>query len=111
VVYNHLEALAMSPQMENSMNKALPGAVAIGEAVLYQELEGEVVLLNMAKQEYYGLNDVGAQMWKCLLESSGSMDSAEDLLSKTYEIERSVIRADLERLVRELLDAGLLRAA
>jgi hypothetical protein len=97
--------------MENSMSDALPVAVAIGEAVLFQELEGEVVLLNMANQEYYGLNDVGAQMWKCLLESAGSMDSAEDLLIKTYEIDRSVIRADLERLVRELLHAGLLRAA
>jgi hypothetical protein len=96
--------------MEGSMNDALPGAVAIGEAVLYQELEGEVVLLNMANQEYYGLNDVGAQMWKCLLESAGNVDSAEALLSETYDIEPSVIRADLERLVRELLKVGLLRA-
>jgi hypothetical protein len=92
------------------MSETLPGAVAIGEAVLYQELEGEVVLLNMANQEYYGLNDVGAQMWKSLLESAGSVDSAEALLSKTYDIEPSVIRADLERLVRELLQVGLLRA-
>jgi hypothetical protein len=96
--------------MENQMSENLPGAVAIGEAVLYQELEGEVVLLNMANQEYYGLNDVGAQMWKCLLESAGSVDSAEVLLSETYDIEPSVIRADLERLVRELLQVGLLRA-
>jgi hypothetical protein len=101
----------MSPATENPMNDAIPGAVAIGEAVLYQELEGEVVLLNMTNQEYYGLNDVGAQMWKCLLESAGNMDSAEELLSRTYETERNVIRADLERLVRELLHAGLLRAA
>jgi hypothetical protein len=93
------------------MSETLPGAVAIGEAVLYQELEGEVVLLNMANQEYYGLNDVGAQMWKCLLESAGSVDSAEALLGKTYDIEPSVIRADLERLVGELLKVGLLRAA
>jgi hypothetical protein len=97
--------------MKNQMSETLPGAVVIGEAVLYQELEGEVVLLNMANQEYYGLNDVGAQMWKCLLESAGSVDSAEVLLSKTYDIEPSVIRADLERLVRELLQVGLLRAA
>lgn len=92
------------------MNNALPGAVAIGEAVLYQELEGEVVLLNMANQEYYGLNDVGARMWKCLLESDGNVDSAQALLSKTYDIEPKVIRADLEKLVRELLQVGLLRA-
>jgi len=101
----------MSPAAENSMNDSLPGAVAIGEAVLYQELEGEVVLLNMTSQEYYGLNDTGARMWKCLLESAGNMDSAEELLSKTYEIERNVIRADLEKLVRDLLHAGLLKAA
>jgi hypothetical protein len=49
-------------------------------------------------------------MWKCLLESAGNVDSAEALLSETYDIEPSVIRADLERLVRELLKVGLLRA-
>jgi hypothetical protein len=92
------------------MNDALPLAVTIGDAVLYQELADEAVLLNVENQQYYGLNDVGAKMWKSLMEA-GNIAAAVDLLSETYEIEQVVIRADMEGLVRELLKAGLLKAS
>jgi hypothetical protein len=92
------------------MNESLPFAVAIPDSVLYQELEEEAVLLNMANQQYYGLNDVGAQMWRSLSEA-GSIADAEELLLKMYEIERPILRSDLEALVRDLLKAGLLTPA
>jgi hypothetical protein len=92
------------------MNEPLPSAVAIADSVLYQELEEEAVLLNIANQQYYGLNDVGAQMWKSLTEA-GSIAAAEDRLADMYEIERPILRSDLEALVRDLLKAGLLTSA
>jgi hypothetical protein len=92
------------------MNEPLPSAVAISDSVLYQELEDEAVLLNMANQQYYGLNDVGAQMWKSLTEAE-SVAAAEDKLASMYEIERPTLRSDLEALVRDLLKAGLLTPA
>jgi hypothetical protein len=92
------------------MNEQLPVAVAIPDSVLYQELEEEAVLLNMANQQYFGLNDVGAQMWRSLAEV-GSIAEAEELLLKMYEIEQSTLRSDLESLVRDLLKAGLLTPA
>jgi hypothetical protein len=92
------------------MNNSLPAGVAIGDSVLYQELEDEAVLLNMANQQYYGLNDVGAQMWKCLIEL-GDVSTAGDRLCSSYEVDPAVFRADLEELVRNLLSAGLLKAA
>jgi hypothetical protein len=92
------------------MNQQLPAAVAIPDSVLYQELEEEAVLLNMANQQYYGLNDVGAQMWRSLTEA-GSIAGAEDRLLEMYEIEKTTLRSDLEALVRSLLKAGLLTAA
>jgi hypothetical protein len=76
--------------------------------VLYQELEDEVVLLNMENQEYYGLNDVGARMWKSLIET-GNVAASADRLSELYEADERVIRADIESLVRDLTAAGLLR--
>ena len=91
------------------MSDTVVQSVVIGDAVLYQELEDEVVLLNMANQQYYGLNDVGAQMWKCLMEE-GNLATARDRLSLSYDVEQAVIRADLEGLVHELLSAGLLKA-
>jgi hypothetical protein len=82
--------------------------VEIGEDVLFQQLQGEVVLLNMASQRYYGLNEVGARMWELLLES-GSVDAVADRLHETYDTDPITLRSDLERLVGELLGAGLLK--
>ena len=90
------------------MDHASVGKVKIGDSVLFQELEEEVVLLNIANQEYYGLNDVGAEMWKSLIEL-GSVAAAGDRLSTRYEIDDTVIRADLQALVRALMAAGLLQ--
>lgn len=92
------------------MNDPVPEKVVIGEAVLYQELEREIVLLNMASEQYYGLNDTGARMWKSLLESE-SVNKAAERLCGNYEVDEAVIRADLDGLVRRLLTAGLLQAA
>jgi hypothetical protein len=91
------------------MSDTLPHRVEIGDAVLYQELQDEVVLLNMTNQRYYGLNDVGAHMWKSLLESGDTAAAAESLRG-SYAVEESVIRADLDGFVRSLLAAGLLKS-
>jgi hypothetical protein len=32
--------------------------------VLVQELEGEAVLLNLASERYFGLDDVGTRIWQ-----------------------------------------------
>ncbi|MGD1069861.1 MAG: PqqD family protein [Bryobacteraceae bacterium] len=85
------------------------GSVEIGEDVLFQQLQGEVVLLNMASQRYYGLNEVGARMWELLLES-GNVDAVTDRLREAYDTDPLTLRSDLERLIGELLGAGLLRA-
>jgi hypothetical protein len=82
----------------------------IADSVLSQELQDEVVLLNMSNQQYYGLNDVAARMWKTLLER-GSVDKAIDPLCQLYNVEQTVVRTDLELLVRDLVSAGLLKEA
>jgi len=90
------------------MSDTLPGKLEIGDSVLYQALHDEVVLLNLANQRYYGLDDVGSRMWKSLLEN-GSVTQATAHLCEIYDAEETVIRTDLEVLVRDLLAAGLLK--
>jgi hypothetical protein len=92
------------------MNNTFTGKLEIGDTVLYQELQDEAVLLNMASQQYYGLDDVGARMWKSLLEHGGIAEATAHLC-EIYEAEEAVIRTDLEILLRDLLAAGLLKPA
>lgn len=92
------------------MSEAIPAFVEVTDAVLYQKIQDEVVLLNMDNQQYYGLNSVGADMWECLMDLR-SVAAAAERICKTYEADDAAVRDDFNLLVRELIDAGLLKSA
>jgi hypothetical protein len=84
------------------------GQINIGEDVLFQQLEDEVVLLNMSSQQYYSLNEVGSRMWELLMELH-EPNAVVDRLHQIYDVDKDVLRADLDRLVADLNGAGLLK--
>jgi hypothetical protein len=83
-----------------------PGYV-IPEQVYLREVNGQMVLLNLETEEYYGLDEVGALIVNRLVEHP--MDDAIDLLLTDFEIDTETLRGDVDALVASLLLAGLLR--
>jgi hypothetical protein len=79
----------------------------IAEAVLYQDIEQEIVLLNMQNQRYYGLYDIGAEMWRLLLEC-GDIESAARKMETRYDVDGKKVRADIRSFANDLVEAGLL---
>jgi hypothetical protein len=75
--------------------------------VLFQELEGEMVLLNLETEHYYGLDDVGTRFWQLLTEH-GDMERVLTQMIAEFDVDEATIRADVTRLVSELSTAGLL---
>jgi hypothetical protein len=92
------------------MNESAPAYVEMGDSVIYQNLQDEVVILNMTSQQYYGLDAVGAAMWKMLLDES-SVAAVVDRMSAEYEVEAEIVQRDLEELVQRLIESGLLKKA
>ena len=90
-----------------------PGIFILGidgmDPVILQRLNDEAVLLNMSNQQYYGLNDTGTRMWELLMEL-GEPSKVVTQLQEEYSVPSATLQADLETLVGELLQAGLLRA-
>jgi len=80
--------------------------IAINPSVIYRDLSGEVVLLNLQSGVYYGLDAVGSRVWQLLMESRGIDDVCATLLDE-YDVSADRLRADVERLVGELTDKGL----
>lgn len=78
--------------------------------VLLRELDGQAVLLNLETETYFGLDEVGARMWTELV-ANASVDGAFRSLQHEFEVDPGVLRSDLESLVAQLLDAGLLKRA
>ena len=89
------------------MNSTLPTQVEISPEALFQELEGETVLLNLQSERYYGLDDVGTRMWQLLAEN-GNVAAAFAQLLKEYDVDAARLEADLAVLIGRLAEAGLL---
>ena len=81
--------------------------VRAAEDVLLRELEGESVLLDLRTEMYFGLDTVGTRMWH-VVTGAPSVDDACSTLLGEYEVTPELLRADLEALLGQLLDQGLL---
>lgn len=78
--------------------------------VLKRSLDGELVMLNLDTSTCFGLDDVGSRMYE-LLVSSASVEAAFGILVDEYDVEPEQLRRELEELIVQLLDRGLLEAA
>ena len=81
--------------------------VVVPDSVLFRELSGESVILNLRTESYLGLDDVGTRMW-AVLTSEPSIQAAYDVLLAEYDVAPDALRSDLERLLGQLLDQQLI---
>ena len=81
----------------------------VPDDVLFQEVSGETVLLDLDSEQYFGLDEVGTRIWALLNEGQGVAAIVETLLTE-YEVEREQLEADVRELLAALLDAGLIEA-
>lgn len=84
-------------------------AFTFPEGVVAREVDGEMVLLNLTSEQYYSLDRVGADM--VIRLTRASRDEALAALGRDYEVDAAVLEEDLDALVGELLEAGLLQQA
>ncbi len=89
------------------INIPFSARVAVPDGVLARNLEGESVVLNLKTEKYFGLDEVGTRMWTLLTDAT-SIQSAYDSLAAEYDVEPAQLRADMEKLIGELVEHGLL---
>jgi hypothetical protein len=67
----------------------------------------ELVLLDLARGEYFSLDELGARIWGELAAGRSVEDAVEKLVAE-YDVPRDRFQADLRALVGELVTRGLL---
>jgi hypothetical protein len=82
--------------------------VRIAEDVVFRDLAGEAVILNLATGTYFGLDGVGTRIWHLIAEH-GSMERIVETVVAEYDVDEGRLRADLAALLAELRDGGLVR--
>jgi len=77
------------------------------EHVMFRELDGEAVLLNLQNEMYYGLDEVGTRMWQ-LLTTSESVQAAMDKMLQEFDVTPEILEQDFAKMIKELQEHGLL---
>jgi hypothetical protein len=69
-----------------------------------------LVLLDLERATYFGLNEVGSRMWT-LFGEVGLLRGVCDTIEREYAVPRARLEHDLLGLVRTLRDQGLIAVA
>jgi hypothetical protein len=78
-----------------------------GSDVLFQELDGEAVLLHLASGVYYSLDAVGTRIWN-LAAAGNSPEAVAAQLLREYEVTAEQASQDVAALLAELQRHDLL---
>lgn len=82
--------------------------VKVNQDVLFRDLGGEAVILNLHSGKYYGLDEVGTRMWSLLIEH-GQVEQAYAALLAEYDVGEERLQQDLLHFVEELVSHGLVQ--
>jgi hypothetical protein len=85
---------------------SLASRVKINQEVLFQELQGEAVLLNLKSGVYLGLDSVGTRIWN-LLQQRPLLQDVRDAILQEYDVSAEQCERDLLRLVSKMEQQGL----
>lgn len=88
-------------------NVSLATLCRVSDDVVFRELDGEAVILNLVSGIYFGLDRVGTRMWQ-LVEQHGQLEAVLRQLRDEYDAPVETLEKDLVQLTSQLLDKGLL---
>lgn len=75
-----------------------------------RSFDGETVVVDLKKGDYFGLNPLGGKLWDALAEGRSPREVAATLQGQ-FDVEPERLLADLVALTNELAERGLVTPA
>jgi hypothetical protein len=92
--------------VEPPSDASLERPIRIPPTVLFRELQGETVLLNLSTGAYFSLDPVATVIWRRLRDHGRPSAVVPDLLAE-FDVDEAQARRDLARLLDDLRTHGL----
>ena len=83
-----------------------PKSYKLLDHVSFTQVDDEAVLLNLESGNYFGLNHVGSVLINAFQEDH-TLEGAVELISKQYKTDASLVLADVNALIEQLLQHDL----
>lgn len=81
--------------------------VRVPQHVLMRQVGEELVLLNLDRESYYGLNPTGALLMQ-IAGTGATMEQIVEHMLAQFEVARAQLETDVRRVAADLMAAGLL---
>jgi hypothetical protein len=75
--------------------------------ILFNEIDGEVVMLSIENSEYYGMDKVGSRIWQ-LLENPLSFNELVTILMDEYEVTEEKCCQETKNFLNKITEKKLL---
>jgi hypothetical protein len=85
---------------------SLTSVVQLNSDHIAAPVDDEIVILSIERGSYYGLDDIGSEIWQ-RLATPVRVDTLCDALTVKYDAERSIIERDVLTLLEKLITEGL----
>jgi len=89
---------------------SIPDSAVISRSTsaITTEFEGKVVMMDVARGEYFALDDIAGDIWR-RIEAPCSFAELIDSLAASYDADRAIIARDVQTLLARLRAQGFLR--
>ena len=91
---------------KRSENMKLTDKVKISPDVLFQEVSGETVLLDLNSESYFGLDETATRIWQ-LLQQEGELQQVLETMLSEFDVSAEQMEKDLIQHLSELESSGL----
>lgn len=88
------------------MKVSLLDRLVISPEVLCQEVNGEMVLLDLNSEAYFGLDATGTRIWQ-LIRETGDLQSAFQSMLAEYDVDEDQLHREFTDLISQLAEEGL----
>jgi len=77
------------------------------QKVVSETVDGESIIINLEKGNYYSLNQIGSEIWNFAI-TKNSNDFICEYVSKRYEIDLEICKKSVDAFLGSLVEEGLL---
>ena len=82
-------------------------SISVAKDVIFRELDGEMVILNLESGMYFGLDPIGTRIWQ-LCETHSSLGAVLEAMQNEFDAPDETLRTDLLALIDQLSSRGLI---
>jgi hypothetical protein len=103
----------MSAEKDTKPADAVPAiaqttVISRSQSVLSADVDGEVVMLSIEQGYYYGLDDIGSDIWQRIATPCSFAELVEQLVVD-YDADRATIATDVKALLGRMAEQDVVR--